>query len=133
MKINDNTLEEILSQYLNENDSVLYYCYGIINAIIGNMITADDKNYIMGFTDKKFIIVKLNASQEPIKAITVDYKKIKYVKISKWLLNTGFTINVYFSDEFKLELELKKYIPGIKEQKNNVNDICDILNRRFAQ
>ncbi|MCR3761858.1 PH domain-containing protein [Clostridium felsineum] len=133
MKINDNTLEEILSQYLNENDSVLYYCYGIINAIIGNMITADDKSYIMGFTDKKFIIVKLNASQEPIKAITVDYKKIKYVKISKWLLNTGFTINVYFNDEFKLELELKKYIPGIKEQKNNVNDICDILNRRFAQ
>lgn len=103
MKINDDTITEILSPCLKKSDSVLYYCYGIINAKIGSMITADDRNYIIGFTDKKLIIIRLDGEEEPKKSIAISYKQIKYATTSNWLLGFGYTIKMYFDNEFMLE------------------------------
>lgn len=138
MKINDSTMKEVLQPFKEDDEQVMYYCYGLTTATFGQAMLFGDiiaaflsKYYILGFTDKKLIMVRIGMLGKAEETKTIEYKDISNVKISNWFLGLGKKIQIRGRDKLKLKLKINKRVVTIKKQRENLENICDMLKNKF--
>lgn len=138
MKINDSTIKEILQPFQEDDEQELYYCYGITTVTFGQAMLFGDlispflsKYYILGFTDKKLIMLRIGAFGKPEEAKTIEYKDISNIKISNWFFGLGKKIQIQGRNKLKVKLRINKRVVKIKKQRENLENICNMLKNKF--
>ena len=139
MKINDDTIKELLLPYQEEGEQTPYYCVGVVVAtmaeamILGAATAIANTYYILGFTDRKLIMIRLDGMGKPSEGGTIQYKDIKDVKISNWFLGMGKGFQINMVNNSKLKIKINKTVIGAKitKQSENLKAICSMLERKF--
>ncbi|URZ17045.1 PH domain-containing protein [Clostridium felsineum] len=137
--INDKIIEETIAELLDENDLEVYYCYGIVFASLGKKILFGDfailgmKYYILTFTNNKLIMTKMSMAGKLKESKTIEYKHIKEVKISTWIVGLGKKVTIKFDDASKVKFSIYGRVRGIKKQGENLKNICKILIDKFGK
>lgn len=138
MKIDDSTIKEVLQPFQEEDEQAMYYCYGITTATFGQAMLFGEliapflsKYYILGFTHKKLIMVRIGMLGKPEETKTIEYKDMTNVKISTWFFGLGKKIQIQGKDKLKLKLKINKRVITIKKQRENLENICNMLKSKF--
>ncbi|MDP4178803.1 MAG: PH domain-containing protein [Bacillota bacterium] len=137
MKINDDIIKELMLPFQEEGEKEAYYCYGVVTASVGKMMLLGtlasfaNTYYILGFTDRKIIFIRLDMLGKIADKTVVTYDKIKNVKISGWFFGMGKKLNIRLVDNSKVNLKINKMTVGIHKQKENLIKICDMLKDKF--
>ena len=139
MKINDNTIKELLIPFQEEGEQTPYYCIGVVVAtmaqtmILGAATSLANTYYILGFTESKLVMIGLDMLGKPSGSAILQYKDIKNVKISNWLLGIGKGIEINMVNNSRIKFKINKVVLGAKitKQGENLIAICSMLNDKF--
>lgn len=137
MKNKDEEIKNLLLPFKEEFEQELYYCYGVATASLGQVMALGylasfaNQYFYLGFTNTKLIMIYLDILGKPKNSMVIEYKHIKDVKISNWLLGFGTKIKLRTDDNSKIKLKISKRVMGIKNQRENLNNICNLLQSKF--
>lgn len=139
MKIDDNMIKELLLPFQEEGEQNPYYCVGVVVAtmaqsmFLGVATAAANTYYILGFTNRKLTMIKLDMMGNPSSSSTIQYKDIKNVKISNWIFGIGKSVRLNMLDHSKIKLKINKIVIGSKiiKQGENLKAICLMLEDKF--
>lgn len=138
MKINDDIIKELMLAFQEEGEKEAYYCYGVVTATVGELMlfgalsSFANTYYILGFTDRKIILIRLDMLGKIADKTVITYDKIKNVKISGWFFGMGKKLNIRLVDNSKVNLKINKMTVGIHKQKENLLNICELLKNKFS-
>jgi hypothetical protein len=138
MKINDDSIKELLLPFQEQGEKPAYYCYGVITAtigqamLLGSLASVVNTYFILGFTDRKLILLRINMLGKLAEKSVISYEKIKTVKVSTWMFGMGKKINIRLVDNSILKLKINKIGVGIHKQKENLMSVCELMNNRFT-
>ena len=135
----DNMIKELLLPFQEEGEREPYYCVGVIVAtlgqamILGAATAAANTYYILGFTDRKLIVISLDMLGKPKNSSTIKYQDFKNVKISNWFFGMGKSIEINLLNKSKIKFKINKMAIGwkITKQKENMEAICSMLEDKF--
>lgn len=131
--LNDEKIIKYMSEFYEENEREAFYAYGVVEAAIGkgilfgSLASFTNKFILVGFTDRKLIIIGLDTLGEPKTSRCIDYKNFVSAKIRRGLICMGKTIKIRLSDDSEVHFSLNKHISGLKNQKKNIQAICKSL------
>ena len=137
MKLNDAVMKETFSKFDEQNDPILYRVYGVVTATVGKMLLLGslsafaNQYFLIGFSRTRMIMIRLDMLGKPREPVVIPFRDIQDIQISGWMFGMGKKIHMKLTDGSKIRLKVNKWNVMLKEQKENLNSICDLLSGRF--
>jgi len=133
MKMDDVVMKQAFSQFDKENDTVLYRIYGVVMATLGKMMLLGslssfaNKYFLIGFSKTRMILIQLDLLGKPKESQVIHFHDMKSVQIANWMFGMGKKINIELTDGSTIRLKVSKKVIGLKEQKENLDSVCNLL------
>lgn len=133
MKLSDDRLKTIFSEFDEENDPILYRIYGVIMAtagkmlLFGNFSALANQYFLVGFSNERMVMIRLGALGDRKETKIIPLHDIRSTQISSWMFGLGKKIRFKLSDGSKIRLKISKVNTALKGQKENLAGICRLL------
>ena len=133
--LNDEKIEAMLSEYTGYKLKPYYYFYCVITAnfsktmLLGSLAGLANKSYIVGVNEEELVLIGLSLSGKPNGFSIVQRSKVKSTKVSNWMFGIGKKLYFTLEDGTKLKLKANKVCMGIKNQKENLLAIQQLINK----